>query len=58
VCGSCGSDGVIQIDLTLADGTDVIFNSCHQCESRWWSRDGEDLELGAVLDLARQPRVS
>lgn len=58
VCGSCGADSVIQIELTLADGTDVTFFSCHRCESRWWNRDGEDLPLGTVLDLARRPRAS
>jgi len=58
VCGTCGADSVIHIDLTLADGTAVSFNSCHQCETRWWNRDGEDLTLDAVLDLARRPNDS
>ncbi len=53
ICGTCGADSVIQIELKLFDGTEVDFFSCHQCESRWWNRDGEDLELGSVLDLAR-----
>ena len=54
ICGTCGADSVIQIELKLFDGTEVDFFSCHQCESRWWNRDGEDLELGSVLDLARR----
>ncbi len=58
ICSACGADSVIQIDLTLADGTQVDFYSCHQCESRWWNRDGKDLELDAVLDLASKPRAS
>jgi transposase-like protein len=58
VCGSCGADSVIQIELTLADGTEVSFFSCHRCESRWWNRDGQALALDAVLDLARRPRAS
>ena len=58
VCGTCGADSVIQIELTMADGTEVDFFSCHKCESRWWNRDGEDLALDAVLDLARRPKVS
>ena len=57
-CGTCGADSVIQIELTLADGTEVDFYSCHQCESRWWNQDGENLELDAVLDLASRPRAS
>ena len=57
-CGTCGADSVIQIELTLADGTEVDFYSCHQCEARWWNRNGEDLALDKVLDLARRSRAS
>ena len=57
-CGTCGADSVIQIELTLADGTEVDFYSCHHCESRWWNRDGESLGLDMVLNLARRPRAS
>ena len=57
-CASCGTDSVIQIELTLPDGTEVQFHSCHKCENRWWDRDGEELGLDAVLDLARRPRAS
>ena len=56
-CKSCGSSDVIEIDLTLPDGTEVTFNSCHQCEARWWNQDGKKLELEVVLDLARKPRA-
>ncbi|HEX9644797.1 MAG TPA: hypothetical protein VGC11_12475 [Acidimicrobiia bacterium] len=55
-CTACGATNVIQIELTLPDGTEVEFYSCHQCESRWWNRDGEPLGLDAVLDLARRYR--
>jgi Zn-finger nucleic acid-binding protein len=44
---------VIQIELTLPDGTQVVFCSCHRCETRWWDRNGEQLELDAVLEMAR-----
>jgi Zn-finger nucleic acid-binding protein len=47
---------VIQIELTLPDGTEVDFCSCHRCESRWWNQDGEALELDTVLEMARRPR--
>ena len=57
VCKSCSSNDVIEIDLTLPDGTEVTFNSCHKCEARWWNQDGEKLELEVVLDLARKPRA-
>jgi hypothetical protein len=53
-CANCGSSSVIEIELTLPDGTEVDFCSCHNCESRWWKRDGESLALDAVLDMARR----
>lgn len=55
-CKSCGSTAVIEIDLTLPDGTEVTFNSCHKCETRWWNQNGKKLDLEVVLDLARKPR--
>lgn len=54
-CASCGSETVIQIELRLTDGTEVEFYSCDRCEARWWNRDGEELDLDMVLDLARRP---
>ena len=57
ICATCGADSVIQIELKLADGTEVDFYSCHQCETRWWNQNGEDLGLDDVLDLASRPRT-
>jgi len=51
LCAACGQDSVIQIELSLPDGTQVQFCSCHRCEAKWWDRDGEQLALDAVLDL-------
>jgi DNA-directed RNA polymerase subunit M/transcription elongation factor TFIIS len=51
VCAACGQDSVIQIELSLPDGTRVFFCSCHRCEAKWWDRDGEHLPLDAVMDL-------
>lgn len=56
-CKSCGSTAVIEIDLTLPDGTEVTFNSCHQCEARWWRQGKKKLDLEVVLDLARKPKA-
>jgi DNA-directed RNA polymerase subunit M/transcription elongation factor TFIIS len=50
-CDECGNRSVIEIELTLPDGTEVIFCSCHRCESKWWNRDGEHLELNALIDV-------
>ncbi len=55
-CESCGASSVIEIGLTLPDGTEVEFYSCHQCETRWWNQGGESLDLDIVLEMARRPR--
>ena len=52
-CNTCGRNSVIQIELTLPDGSEVVFCSCHRCESKWWDRDGEVLDLDALIDVAR-----
>lgn len=54
-CANCRAADAIQIELTLPDGTDVFFNSCHQCEHRWWHADGEVLDLTAILEKSRRP---
>lgn len=54
-CESCGATTVIEIELTLPDGTEVEFYACHNCETRWWNREGESLELDRVLEMARKP---
>jgi hypothetical protein len=32
-------------------GRDVLFSTCHLCESKWWFREGELVPLGSVIDL-------
>ncbi len=56
-CESCGASTVIEIELTLPDGTEVEFYSCHKCETRWWNRGDESLDLDIVLEMARRPRA-
>jgi len=53
-CNTCGQNSVIQIELTLPDGSEVVFCSCHRCESKWWDRDGVRLDLDALIDVARR----
>ncbi|RMI03680.1 hypothetical protein [Cellulomonas triticagri] len=51
-CGVCGSDRLTRLHLALADGTDVTFVSCHQCEHRAWfplDGDGTALERDEVV---------
>jgi len=56
-CTECGAADAIQIELTLPDGTEVEFCSCHRCENRWWNRDGKPMPLKDVLKLARKTRA-
>lgn len=51
-CIACASNDVIEIEMTLADGTEIEFRSCHHCENRWWDRDGQKVELTTVLKAA------
>ncbi|MGA7270518.1 MAG: hypothetical protein WB239_05535 [Acidimicrobiia bacterium] len=44
---------MIEIKHRLPDGTEVQFFSCHRCEERWWDRDGDQIELGQILDMVR-----
>lgn len=53
-CSTCGQSSVIQIELTLPDGSEVVFCSCHRCESKWWDREGERLDLDSLIDVARR----
>ena len=53
-CADCGARDAIQIKLTLPDGTNVDFNSCHRCEYRWWNSDGEVIDLTTVLEKSRK----
>lgn len=53
-CTSCGQSSVIQIDMSLPDGTEVVFNSCHVCERKWWDRDGEPVEVDGIIDLVSE----
>ena len=52
-CGSCGGDRLTRLRLTLADGTEVTFVSCHRCEHRAWiplDGDGTALTRDQVVE--------
>ncbi len=53
VCGSCGQSSVIEIEMKLPDGTEVVFCSCHVCEARWWDKDGDAVAVDGIIDLVR-----
>lgn len=35
-CASCGGTDLTRVPLRLNDGAEVVFVSCHDCESRGW----------------------
>ena len=51
-CGACGSTRVTGITMTLTDGTPVDFMSCHACETKSWTQDGQPLDVSTVLQKA------
>lgn len=53
-CGSCGSERVTQLSMSLTDGTPVRFVSCHVCEDRTWLSSAGPLSVDAVLDRTRK----
>jgi DNA-directed RNA polymerase subunit M/transcription elongation factor TFIIS len=53
-CASCGQSSVIEIEMKLPDGTEVIFCSCHVCEARWWDKEGESIPVEAIIDLVSE----
>lgn len=52
-CPSCSASDAIQIELTMPDESEVMFNSCHRCEHRWWVSNAEVIDLESVLEMAR-----
>ena len=32
-------------------GTELAFSTCHQCEAKWWFKDGNAVELSSVIGL-------
>jgi hypothetical protein len=43
--------------MTLTDGTPVRFASCHDCEHRSWSHEGEELQFADVIARATKQKV-
>jgi DNA-directed RNA polymerase subunit M/transcription elongation factor TFIIS len=49
-CPACGTQELLTVTLTVDDAP-MEFTTCHTCERRWWSRDGELVPLGSLLGL-------
>jgi transposase-like protein len=56
-CPNCGSRNVININLSMEAGERVAFYSCHRCEKRWWHKNGQDVTLPSVLDMASRRKT-
>ena len=55
-CSRCQVEDVIEIHQKLPDGTEIDFFSCHKCDEKWWDRNGREIALSEVLELARKAR--
>ena len=53
-CAHCGGNRVMSITMTLTDGSEVDFASCHTCERKTWTQAGTGLPLPEVLRKARK----
>ncbi|MDQ1683852.1 MAG: hypothetical protein QOC82_589 [Frankiaceae bacterium] len=56
-CPSCGSNRVTALAMTLTDGTPVRFSSCHECEHRTWTHEGDELQFADVIARATKTKV-
>ena len=57
-CPKCHSTDCIQISIDLTGADLVEFYSCRDCETKWWVRDGDHIQLDAVLTMAASQRRS
>jgi DNA-directed RNA polymerase subunit RPC12/RpoP len=55
-CPACGSRRLMQIAMTLTDGTPVRFTSCRGCEHRSWTQAEGILPVESVLTKATKRR--
>ena len=56
-CPACSSGRLTVLAMTLTDGTPVRFSSCHDCEHRSWSHEGEELQFADVIARATKQKV-
>lgn len=51
LCPRCRASRLVVINIQLQEN-DVRLHSCSRCDTRWWLRNGEPVDLPGVLDLA------
>jgi DNA-directed RNA polymerase subunit M/transcription elongation factor TFIIS len=47
-CRNCPNDEVLTVTFT-ADDAQVFFRVCPRCETKWWEREGDQMDLGSAL---------
>ena len=47
-CPSCRTGDVISITMSVSEA-DLQFSTCHECEAKWWVKDGRAVALSSVL---------
>jgi Zn ribbon nucleic-acid-binding protein len=57
-CPSCGSQRLTTLAMTLTDGTQVNFSSCHNCEHRVWADHAGRMDITDVLTRATKRKAS
>ena len=51
-CYKCKGTNCTEINITLrGDEQGIKFYSCSRCETKWWMRDGDEIDLGEFLTL-------
>ena len=56
-CPRCEQSNVLEIEHVLPEDVEVRFFFCHNCEEKWWNRDGADIDVSVVLELVRQSKT-
>ena len=56
-CPECSQTDVLEIEHILPDEIEVRFFFCHNCEEKWWNRDGVDIDVTQVLEMVRQSKT-
>jgi len=55
-CRACSSARVTHIGMELADGSEVEFVHCLDCEHRSWEHAGDVVDVDVVLTKTRRAR--
>ena len=57
-CGRCASTTLTHLQMTLTDGSPVVFVSCHACEHKgWFALDGTGVNLSFESVLSSATKV-